>query len=71
VVPALIAELRKQGAGDIVVFVGGVIPAQDYAFLEQAGVRGIFGPGTAISDCAKKVLREIRAAHGGKRARAA
>jgi methylmalonyl-CoA mutase len=60
--PALIAELRKQGAGDIVVFVGGVIPAQDYAFLEQAGVRGIFGPGTPISDCAKKVLREIRAA---------
>ena len=70
-VPALIAELRKQGAGDIVVFVGGVVPAQDYAFLEQAGVGGIFGPGTAISDCAKKVLREIRAARGGKRVRAA
>jgi methylmalonyl-CoA mutase len=70
-VPALIAELRKQGAGDIVVFVGGVIPAQDYAFLEQAGVGGIFGPGTAISDCAKKVLSEIRAARGTKRARAA
>jgi methylmalonyl-CoA mutase len=70
-VPALIAELRKQGAGDIVVFVGGVIPAQDYAFLEQAGVRGIFGPGTPISDCANKVLREIRAALGGKRVRAA
>jgi len=70
-VPALIAELRKQGAGDIVVFVGGVIPAQDYAFLEQAGVGGIFGPGTAIADCAKKVLREIRAARGGKRVRAA
>ena len=70
-VPALIAELRKQGAGDIVVFVGGVIPAQDYEFLEQAGVRGIFGPGSAISDCAKKVLREIRATRGSKRALAA
>jgi len=70
-VPALIAELRKQGAGDIVVFVGGVVPAQDYQFLEQAGVRGIFGPGSVISDCAKKVLREIRAARGSKRALAA
>jgi methylmalonyl-CoA mutase len=70
-VPSLIAELRKQGAADIVVFVGGVIPAQDYAFLEQSGVRGIFGPGTPISDCAKKVLHEIRAARSGKRARAA
>ena len=48
-----------------------MIPAQDYSFLEQAGVRGIFGPGTPISDCAKKVLHEIRAALGGKRVRAA
>ena len=70
-VPALIQELKKQGSGDIVTFVGGVIPAQDYAFLEQAGVRGIFGPGTAIAECARTVLREIRAAHAAKRVRAA
>jgi methylmalonyl-CoA mutase cobalamin-binding domain/chain len=45
-VPAIIAELKKQGADDIIVFVGGVIPAQDYDFLYNAGVKGIYGPGT-------------------------
>ncbi|MBI3524001.1 MAG: methylmalonyl-CoA mutase [Betaproteobacteria bacterium] len=62
-VPALVQALKDQGAGDIVVFVGGVVPAQDYAFLEQAGVKGIFGPGTPIPQCAQQVLRAIRAAH--------
>ena len=62
-VPALVQALKQQGAGDIVVFVGGVVPAQDYAFLEQAGVKGIFGPGTPIPECAHQVLRAIRAAH--------
>ncbi|MFM9880218.1 MAG: methylmalonyl-CoA mutase, partial [Burkholderiaceae bacterium] len=47
-VPAIIAELRKQGADDIIVFVGGVIPKQDYDFLYAAGVKGIYGPGTPI-----------------------
>jgi len=61
-VPAIIAELKKQGAGNIVVFVGGVIPRQDYDFLHQAGVKGIFGPGTPILACAKEVLAQIRAA---------
>jgi len=70
-VPALVEELKDRSSGEIVVFVGGVIPAQDYPFLEQAGVRGIFGPGTAIADCARTVLREIRAAHAAKRVRAA
>ncbi|MCZ4314946.1 methylmalonyl-CoA mutase [Comamonadaceae bacterium G21597-S1] len=61
-VPAIIAELRKQGADDIVVFVGGVVPRQDYDFLVQAGVKGIYGPGTPIPDSAADVLKQIRAA---------
>ncbi len=59
-VPQLIEALRKQGGADIAVFVGGVVPAQDYAFLEQAGVKGVFGPGTVITDAAKSVLAAIR-----------
>jgi methylmalonyl-CoA mutase len=47
-VPALVKALRDQGADDIIVFVGGVIPAQDYDFLYKAGAKGIFGPGTPI-----------------------
>ena len=47
-VPAIIAELKAQGADDIIVFVGGVIPAQDYDFLYEAGVKGVYGPGTPI-----------------------
>ncbi len=61
-VPAIIAALRAQGAGEIVVFVGGVIPQQDYAMLHAAGVAGIYGPGTAIPACAADVLAKIRAA---------
>ena len=60
-VPELIAALKKEKAGDILVIVGGVIPAQDYAFLEHAGVAAIFGPGTNIPDAARKVLSLIRA----------
>jgi methylmalonyl-CoA mutase len=51
-IPELIDELRKQGAEDILVVCGGVIPAQDYDFLYNAGVAAIFGPGTAIPDAA-------------------
>ena len=61
-VPAIINELKKQGADDIIVFVGGVIPAQDYEFLWEAGVKGIYGPGTPIPASAKDVLEQIRAA---------
>ncbi len=61
-VPAIIAELRKQGAGDIVVFVGGVIPQQDYDFLYAAGVKGIYGPGTPIPVSARGVLTQIEKA---------
>ncbi len=60
-VPAIIGELRKQGADDIIVFVGGVIPRQDYDFLYEAGVKGIYGPGTPIPASAKDVLEQIRA----------
>jgi len=60
-VPQVIAALRAQGAADILVVVGGVIPAQDYAFLEAAGVAAVFGPGTVISTAAKEVLAAIRA----------
>ena len=61
-VPAIIAELKKQGGGDIVVFVGGVIPRQDYEMLYEAGVKGIYGPGTPIPASAKDVLEQIKAA---------
>jgi methylmalonyl-CoA mutase len=59
-VPAIITELKKQGADDIIVFVGGVIPRQDYDFLYEAGVKGIYGPGTPIPASAKDVLEQIR-----------
>ena len=63
-VPAIIAELKKQGADDIIVFVGGVIPRQDYEFLYDAGVKGIYGPGTPIPASAKDVLEQIKKAVG-------
>src|SRR5262245_4994721 len=55
-VPELLAQLRKQGAEDVVVVVGGVIPAQDYAELREAGVAAIFGPGTNIPAAAAEIL---------------
>ncbi len=61
-VPAIIAELKKQGANDIIVFVGGVIPRQDYEMLYEAGVKGIYGPGTPIPASAKDVLEQIKKA---------
>lgn len=62
-VPELIAELKKQGADDILVVAGGVIPKQDYDHLYKAGVVGIFGPGTKIPVSARKVIDEINKAH--------
>jgi len=59
-VPAIIKSLKEQGADDIIVFVGGVIPRQDYDFLYEAGVKGIYGPGTPIPASAKDVLEQIR-----------
>ncbi|HKS89696.1 MAG TPA: methylmalonyl-CoA mutase, partial [Stellaceae bacterium] len=59
-VPALVAALRKEGAGDILVVCGGVIPRQDYDFLKQAGVSAIYGPGTNIPAAAAEILALIR-----------
>ncbi len=64
-VPEIIKHLTAMGADDIIVFVGGVIPAQDYDALYAAGARGIFGPGTPIQTSAREVLKQIRAARGG------
>ncbi len=56
-VPQLIEELDKLGRGDIMVFAGGVIPAQDYDFLYRAGVVGIFGPGTSVARAACELMK--------------
>ena len=58
-VPQLIEELKKLGREDIMVIAGGVIPAQDYQYLYDAGVKGVFGPGTVISVAAQKILKEL------------
>jgi methylmalonyl-CoA mutase len=62
--PVLIEELKRRGAGDILVICGGVIPQQDYDFLKGAGVKAIFGPGTNIPAAAKEILDLIRTARG-------
>jgi len=59
-VPEIISALRAQGANDIIVFVGGVVPQQDYDFLYGAGVKGIYGPGTPIPESARDVLKHIK-----------
>jgi methylmalonyl-CoA mutase len=61
-VPSLIDELKKLGAHDIIVVAGGVIPKQDYNYLWDAGVKGIFGPGTKIPVSARSVLDAINKA---------
>jgi methylmalonyl-CoA mutase len=58
-VPELIAALKKIGRPDIMVVAGGVIPQKDYEFLYQAGVSGIFGPGTTVTDAAKAILNKL------------
>jgi methylmalonyl-CoA mutase len=56
-IPELIKGLREAGRGDIKVIAGGVIPPQDYDYLRDAGVQGIYGPGSNIVECAADVLR--------------
>ena len=56
-VPELINRLRAAGRADIKVVAGGVIPPQDYEFLREAGVQGIYGPGSNVVECAADVLR--------------
>ncbi|MFT7307194.1 MAG: methylmalonyl-CoA mutase [Candidatus Azotimanducaceae bacterium] len=63
-IPDLISALKAEGADDIVVVAGGVIPRQDYDFLQKAGVKGIFGPGTKIPESARDVLTAINESHG-------
>lgn len=59
-IPQLIEELKKIKRDDILVVCGGVIPKQDYDFLYQAGVSGIFGPGTVIARAAIEILEKLR-----------
>ena len=64
-VPEVIRELKIRGRTDIMVVVGGVIPQPDYKYLFEAGVAGIFGPGTPIPDAAAEILElmiEVREA---------
>jgi methylmalonyl-CoA mutase len=58
-VPQVIEELKKYGREDIMVIVGGVIPAQDYQFLFDTGAVAVFGPGTKISDAAIQILEVL------------
>ena len=55
-VPQVIAQMKEFGREDIMVIVGGVIPAQDYQFLFDAGALAVYGPGTRISDAAIEML---------------
>ena len=56
-IPELIGKLKEAGRGDIKVIAGGVIPPQDYQYLRDAGVQGIYGPGSNVVECAADVLR--------------
>jgi methylmalonyl-CoA mutase len=64
-VPELVAELRRQGAPEIAVVVGGIIPPRDYTFLRENGASAIFGPGTPIPKAAREVLQVVRGRRGG------
>ncbi|SDX91972.1 heterodimeric methylmalonyl-CoA mutase large subunit precursor [Hymenobacter psychrophilus] len=58
-IPQLLAELKQLDREDILVIAGGVIPAQDYAFLFDAGVAGVYGPGTVIAVAAQEILEKL------------
>jgi methylmalonyl-CoA mutase len=62
-IPQLVAALKSAGRPDLLVVIGGVIPQQDYDFLSQAGVTGIFGPGTPVTVAAKTVLEMLLQQH--------
>lgn len=65
-VPEMISELSRRGLGEVTVIVGGVIPEQDYAFLRDAGVAEIFGPGTNVLEAAFSVLNQIEGRLGNR-----
>ncbi len=58
-VPQVISELEKLERNDILVIAGGVIPQQDYDYLFEAGVSGVFGPGTVIAEAAMNILEKL------------
>ena len=64
--PELKAALTKEGRGDIMIVVGGVVPPQDYGALKAAGAAAIFGPGTVIAEAAEKLIDKLnrRLGHG-------
>jgi methylmalonyl-CoA mutase len=66
-VPEVIAELKQLGRDDILVVVGGVIPPNDYAFLREAGVTAVFGPGSVIPLCAQEILGALMGTAGAGR----
>jgi methylmalonyl-CoA mutase len=64
-VPELVEALRAEGAENVAVIAGGIIPPRDYAFLREQGVAAIFGPGTPIPKAAREVLQVIRDRRAG------
>jgi methylmalonyl-CoA mutase len=58
-VPQLVKELERLGAGEVVVTVGGIVPPRDWPFLERAGVKAVFGPGTKVPEAARRVLELV------------
>ncbi len=69
-VPELKAELEKQGRGDIMIVVGGVVPPQDYDALRKAGAEAIFPPGTVIAEAAVELVQSLNRRLGHERAAA-
>jgi methylmalonyl-CoA mutase len=69
-VPELRAELERQGRGDIMIVVGGVVPAQDYDVLKAAGAEAIFPPGTVIAEAAESLIKALNRRLGHDRAAA-
>ncbi len=59
-VPQLIEALKREGSADVVVVCGGIIPAQDYDYLQERGVAKVFGPGTHVPNAARDVLQAVR-----------
>ena len=58
--PAVVDMLRDKGAGDVMVIGGGIIPKEDIPFLEEKGVKKIFGPGTSIKEIADYIKSEVK-----------
>ena len=69
-VPEVKAELEKQGRGDIMIVVGGVVPPQDYEALKKAGAEAIFPPGTVIAEAAEELVESLNRRLGHAKAAA-